>query len=319
MTRSCIVDREVSFLACVNRTFPLLLVCGKVKSSPHLVSAKEVTLSPRYQVGLWLGVILVLNWFTVSLVEPRGTVLLGYFVGSLSANATLAAAWAALGPGRLVWRLPLSIGWVFMQLICVAVNISINRGPSNGVFVIGVLLGVQWLILQLPLWGMNLGAGLQVQYGEAVSGDASTGQVRFGIRDLFILMGIVALFLGIGRVAIPYVDMSGGHEVYIFVFLGVAGVFMTLPLLVAALLQRMIVRGVVAAVFFIVMGTLAELPVFEQLGGPGPDIEDFIAINTAGAMLVLVVAGVVRLCGYSLQRSLPCARGIIRSEDFVDM
>ena len=278
-----------------------------------------MTLSPRYQAGLWVGVILILNWFTIALIQPRGTLFLGYFIGSLSANTTLASAWAALGPGRLVWRLPLSIGWVFMQLICVAINLSLNRGPSNGVFVIGVLLGVQWLILQAPLWAMNLGAGLQLKYRQESYGEAGASQTRFGIRDLFILMGIVAVFLGIGRVAIPYVHMSGGNEVYIFVFLGVAGVILTLPILVATLLQRMVVPGVAAALVFVVLGTVVELPVFQQLGGPGPDIEDFIAINVSAAIVVLVIAGVVRICGYSLQRTPIAIGSVVESDDFAEM
>lgn len=276
-------------------------------------------MSSRYQAGLWVGVILVLNWITLAIVQPRGTAVLGYFIGSLSANATLAAAWAALGPGRLVWRLPLSIGWVFLQLIFVAINLSLNQGPSNGVFVIGVLLGVQWLILQVPLWAMNFGAGLQLKYREDSFGEASTGQVRFGIRDLFILMGIIALILGMGRLAIPYVEMRGDNEIYIFVFLGVAAVIMTLPILVATLLQRMVLPGIAAALLFIVLGTLAELPLFQQLGGPGPDMEDFVAINFTGALMVLVVAGVLRFGGYSLQRVLPAARRAVDAGDFADM
>lgn len=276
-------------------------------------------MSPRYRAGLWVVVILAVNWFTVTLTNPRDGILLGYFIGSLSANVTLAAAWGAFGPGRLVWRLPLSVAWVLMQLVCVAVNVLMELAPSNGLFLMGVLLGLQWLILQVPLWGISLGVGLGLRYGEAAPREAGQSEVRFGLRDLFILMGLVAVMLGVGRLLLPLVDIPDGFHVIVFVFLGVAGVFLTLPLLVATLLPRRVLPGIGAAILFITAGTFAEWTLGELLQGAGPGIEDFAVINAGASLVILLLAGAVRRCGYSLQRTRIAVGSVVESDDFAGM
>lgn len=259
-------------------------------------------LPARYWVYVWAGAFIAINWLSVTITPPKETILLGYFLGSLSASATLAAAWSALGPGPVIWRLPLSIAWVCMLLVAVGINISINSGPSNGVFVVGTWLFVQWLLLQLPLWTLNAGLGFHLRYHEDANAESDAASVRFGLRDLLITMAIVGVLLGIIRALVSGVQMASGSELPIFIFLGVAGMIMTFPLVVAPLMQRMALPGVALAILFMCAATYGELISFEQIAGPGPSIEDFIAINATSAIVILLVAGVVRLSGYSLRK-----------------
>lgn len=261
------------------------------------------SLPARYRVFGWVGLLAALIWVSLVFVEPQGRnwAVLGYFLGSFSACATLAAAWTALGPGSLIYRVPLSIAWIVSLLFAAGFNVSINDGPRNGVFVIGTLMSAQWLLMQLPLWALYLGFGFQLRYRDDIPEEADSRPIRFGIRDLFVTMAIVGVLLGIGRGVIANIDFSNGGEVFAFVLLGIAGMIMTFPLVVAALMQRWALPGIGLAVGLIVAVTFGEYPVFQQLG-PGAPVELFISINTATAIVILIVAGVVRLNGYSLQR-----------------
>ncbi|GAA4440231.1 hypothetical protein [Bremerella cremea] len=189
-----------------------------------------------------------------------------------------------------------------MLLVAVGVNVSINSGPSDGVFGVGIWMFVQWLLLQLPLWMLNAGLGFHLRYRDDNDAESNVNSIRFGLRDLLITMAIVGVLLGIGRLLVSTIEMNRGSELYIFIFLGVAGVIMTFPLVVAPLMQRMALPGVAMALVFMGAATVGELFTFEQIGGPGPDVEDFIAINITSAIAILLVAGLVRLNGYSLRK-----------------
>ncbi|UUO05337.1 hypothetical protein M4951_18385 [Blastopirellula sp. J2-11] len=253
---------------------------------------------------LWAGAMIVLSWLSIALAYPLGTIGMGYFLGSLSAQVTLAAAWAALGPTSPARRMILSIGWVLSLWGAVGITMSINSGPNEimEMVVVGVLLLVQWLLVQLPLWGLALGLNVQLRHRDDTHHDARAVELRFSLRHLFIIMSIAGLFLGIGRLVVPLIDLSGRREIPIFVFLAVAGVVMTFPLLVATLMQRMALPCALLSLMFVGGATVAELPLYQQLGGSRPAAGAFIAINTFTAIVVLSFAAAVRLNGFSLQR-----------------
>jgi hypothetical protein len=252
----------------------------------------------------WMAPLLAVNWLTVAVVNfdpPTNHVLLGYFLGSLFAHATLAAGWAALGPGRFVWRFPLSIVWVVFLPIAGGINLAVNGGPDGVIFVIGCCLVGQWLALQFPFWALALGLGLQLRH----SGDAEKAparQVQFGIRHLLVVMLLVGVVLGVGRAVFAFNDtlFTGGGETPAFIFLAAAAIVLTLPLLLAALMPRMAALGVPLALLFMGVMTLVELPLLDRLGGGGPELGHFIAINVAMAAVILLSALVVRLNGYCL-------------------
>jgi hypothetical protein len=234
--------------------------------------------------------------------------MLGYFLGSLFAHATLAAAWAALGPGRFAWRFPLSIAWAISLPIAVGINSGLNGFPNDIVILVGGSLLAQWVVLQIPLWTLALGFGLHLRHNEDVEGKGNGGQISFGIRHLLIIMLIVGVGLGIGRTIVSNVEVTRFREILVFIFLAAAAVVLTLPLLLSALVRRMAVLGVLLALLFIGVVTALELPLLNLLGGSGPSAHHFLAINFASAGLILVSALVVRLNGYCLY-----ARGSVKA------
>ena len=260
-------------------------------------------MAARHRMYLWAGAMMALSWLSIALVQlhPTDVIAIGYLLGSLSAQVTLAAAWAALAPSPLARRLIVSVGWIFSLWVAVGISMAISSAPGSIMLVVGVLLIVQWLLLQLPLWSLVLGLNLQLRHYEEADVEARTVDLRFGVRHLFIIMSIAGLLLGAGRVLVPLIDMSGGRDIPIFVFLAVAGVVMTFPLLIATLMQRMALPGALLSLMFVGVATVGEIPLFQQLGGRGPNAYHFIAINTVSAAVVLVITAAVRLNGYSLQ------------------
>jgi hypothetical protein len=265
----------------------------------------------HHQTRLYLGAgaLIVASWLTLAFQDPDGgggrtteIITLGYFFGSLFGHATLAAAWTALGPGKLVWRLPLSIVWVGMLGVAIAVNIAINGGPDGAAIVLGACFLGQWIVLQIPLWAVALGFRMQLRHVNDVQSQPS--QLQFGIRQLIIVTAIVGVMLGIGRVIVTNLGQSvdWNHEAPIFIFLAMAAIVMTLPLLLAALMQRWASLSVILVVTLIGLATIWEAPLLRvSLGsGPGPNTMDLAAINATTALFVLVFTGVVRLCGYRL-------------------
>ena len=60
----------------------------------------------RYRILFWAAPVLVLQWIVIAVIELDGRgryeyVTIGFFFGSFFGHTTLAAAWAALGPGPI--------------------------------------------------------------------------------------------------------------------------------------------------------------------------------------------------------------------------
>jgi hypothetical protein len=133
---------------------------------------------------------------------------------------------------------------------------------------------------------------------------------QFGIRQLLIVTTIVGVIFGIGRLVVSTLladlDLSRG-EGPIFLFLAFCAVVFTLPLLIAALLKRWTVVAVLVVLVLIGAATFWEAPLLQVItkSGSRPNAYDLLAVNAFTALMVLVVAALVRLNGYSLIRSQP--------------
>jgi len=93
-------------------------------------------------------------------------------------------------------------------------------------------------------------------------------------------------------------------EAPIFIFLAVAAIILTLPLLLAAPMRSYWAPAAIVALALIGLATAWEVPLLRMVhSGAGPKIEDFIAINAFTAVVMLVMLTVVRLNGYSLATS----------------
>ncbi len=109
-----------------------------------------------------------LNLLVVIAIEPGSGiaeyVTLGLFFGTFFGHATLSAAWAAVGPGPIGWRIPGALTWIVLLPIAVAVNVWLNGGPSDGALIVGIPVFGQWLLVQLLLWPLAIGFGLRLRH-----------------------------------------------------------------------------------------------------------------------------------------------------------
>lgn len=260
----------------------------------------------------WVGPFVLLNVLLIVVLHPRAgpglaeTISLGFLLGSLFAQASLAAAWTALGTGPLAWRLPLSLGWILLLALAIQMNLALHRGPPGGAVLVGTCLFGQWFLLQIPLWSIALAFGARLRHSENAQ-HSDPRERQFGIRQLIVVTTVVALLFGSGRLIVPQIvqrlELARG-EAPIFIFLGVAAVVLAFPLLVAALLRRFAVPSVLVVLTLIGIATAWEVPLLQLIGTarPGPKVQDFVAINICTAGIMLVVLAMVRLNGYSLTR-----------------
>ncbi|HZN32880.1 MAG TPA: hypothetical protein VFB80_03645, partial [Pirellulaceae bacterium] len=237
-------------------------------------------LPPHYRLIVVLSPIWLLNWLILAAVDPDGPgsgrgweyVILGNLIGSMFAHGTLAAAWCAWGPGWLAARLPLSLAWIAASLGAVAINIGINGGPGDAVPILAACMVAQWLLVQVPLWCIALGYGLQIRATDSRYSTPSRQDLQFGIRQLMILTAIVAVMLGLARFLVMWLGArwsNWGGDTVAFIFLAAAAVIMTLPLLLAALLPRRALPATLVVLLLIAGATAAESPLFHRLPQAG--------------------------------------------------
>lgn len=282
----------------------------------------------RYRVFLWAGLLLAVNLGSVVLIDTHGSqfevVTIGYLLGSLYGHATLAASWAALGPGHALWRIPGSLGWIFLLFLALIANIGLDNGPPEALLVVGLSLLAQWIVLQVPLWALKAGLQAKLRYTDDVPGTFDQRQWQFGIRQLLIVTTIVGVVFGVGRLTVgtilTYLSPIDNREAIVFLFLACSAIFFSLPLLTAALLDRWTVVGVAIALTVIAVGTICEAPLIQAIeanaavtpAGVRPNLWDLIAVNSFTSLLILLIAGTVRFNGYSLTRwhaEVPTATG----------
>jgi hypothetical protein len=271
--------------------------------------------APNDRLLLWLVPLLAVSWISLALLNPDGrsglaeVIGIGYFIGSMFGHTTVAAAWAAYGPGRKRWRIPLSLIWVAMLGVAIAISMSIhgNRG-GDAALEIGSCFFAQWLALQLPLWGLRFVLQSKLQHISDEPEGINAVKWQFGIRQLLIVTTIVGVIFGIGRLTVGLLLKAiGGGEFMVFLFLAGCAVVFSLPLLIAALLRRWTAVGVLIVLVLIGIATLGEAPLLQAATGNRgrPNIYDLAAVNLFASAFVLVVALVVRLNGFALTRSQP--------------
>ena len=90
-------------------------------------------------------------------------------------------------------------------------------------------------------------------------------------------------------------------EASIFIFLAVAAVVMTVPLVMALLLPRWWIASTVGVLALIAIATMWEFPLLSLLPRTaGPDTWHFAFINGVTAGWIVLVVGALRLCGFRL-------------------
>lgn len=135
---------------------------------------------------------------------------MGIFFGSGFASVSAAATWSALGPFRLVVRLPCALCWTLMTGLLLMYHIITSSGGSSHATMEAVVLAaaflVLWLVVQTPLWIARAIYRFRIDLPlESASADALP-EHQFGIRQLLIVTAIIAAALGAGRLLVLGID-----------------------------------------------------------------------------------------------------------------
>jgi len=259
-------------------------------------------------VEVCLVPLLAASWFLLAAIEPSGGpgvlnhLSIGFLLGTMFGQASLAAAWTALGPLPLLWRLPLSILWIAALVIALLVNVVVYSGGKEIeiVLIMAACMSGQWLLAQIPLWGLAIVWGMRLQHRDDTE-QITARDRQFGTRQLMILTAIVAVVLGTCRwiliVTAKVYPQSNWREAGIFVFLAGAAVVSNMPLIVAALLPRFAVWATIVVLALVAIFTWWELPLINKIGG-GPDFGHLAAFNAFQAAWVVGVIALVRRCGF---------------------
>jgi hypothetical protein len=257
-----------------------------------------------------VGSLVLLSLASLIVVNPHlglGMELTGgYVLGTFFGHPTLAAAWAAFGPGRLAWRVPLSLIWIALLAICLSINISMHGGPEDAPLLLGLGALGQWLLLQIPLFALAVGFGMQIRHVDESAGAFDPRQWQFGTRQLVIVTAVVAVLLGIVRLTLsnlsPEIFIRASEAAALAILVGSANV-LTLPLLLSGLMRHHPVRGVLFTLTLLCFATTWELRLLRAypIAG-GPSGLELLAINAVLAALVLTFVTTVRLSGYCLSR-----------------
>ena len=227
-------------------------------------------LSKRSTAPTVLTTLFVASWISIALTDP-GRLRLPWEIvvmclfGTLYGQATLAAAWAALGPLPLLWRLPLSLAWIAALGIAFATHMVLHMATNIYpiTLLIAACLGGVWLLMQIPLWFLAAVYSLRVRH--CTDPPASAHDRQFGIGQVMLLTLIVAVVLGILRwivgEAADRLAVSGPNDwkgLGLYVFLVIAGAVMQLLLLLAALLPRYWAWATSGVLILMVAGTCLE-------------------------------------------------------------
>lgn len=129
--------------------------------------------------------------------------------------------------------------------------------------------------------------------------------MQFGIGHMLILTAVIALLLGVGQGVIRIFGAKvfrQNGETAIFLYLAVAAIFVTLPILVAALLERRQVLALFVGIAFVALASYSEYPLMVALGlqRKGPDFFHVLWINVFATLEVLIYGVGLRLLGFRL-------------------
>jgi hypothetical protein len=253
-----------------------------------------------------LGIILLCG---LAAIGTGGTPLVGgLMMGTLFGQVSLAAAWVALGPLRMIVRLTLSGLWLVALWLSLAIGAAASGAqPTEMLVLVGGIL-LQWILVQIGPWILAAFCGLRITHRSEL-GKLQLSDQQFGIRQLLILTAIVAVLLGgtrflLTRFQWAQTQPDWAEGLKIFSFLAVANAVLTLPLLAAGLLRRHAVIASIVAVGFALALVAVEYPAFTLIARGGPPAEELIAIflwmNATQCAWVLTIVGILRAGGFRL-------------------
>lgn len=231
--------------------------------------------------------------------------IIGILFGGIFGNTTAASIWSSLGEGRHLVRSVLAILWMIALIVGLALMVFRGNGPNRGVVVdVSTCIVVQSCLIQIPMWLLRVWCGIRLV---KPTGESTTApeRMQFGIVHMMIVTAIVAVLLGVGQGMVRLIGVTrlgGNGEWGIFLYLAIAAVLVTLPIVVATLIERRQLLAILAAVVFVGLATASEYPLMVAMGlqRSGPDFFHILGINVVSSLVVLLHGLALRWGGLRL-------------------
>lgn len=281
---------------------------------------------------VFLGAVQLVVLLPIGLLDPlkfpdvggfRRSHAIAIVLGCGFAQASVAAAWMALGPLSINVRGPASAVWALTASLLLTLNIVVNS-PGNGVWegilLGGTLVGV-WLVAQAPLWVARGTYRFQIHLLHEVDQAEIAAELQFGIRQLLVVTAAVGATLGLGRLLILGFESEGrwgglgGPRLEMLVVVGlfvVCNSLVAFTVITAALLRRHWLFGLALGLCAANAVTLVEWTLFASLVS---GLDKWEALEIVGGMnglqfsWLLFSLVILRSAGYRLVGSaLPTTR-----------
>jgi hypothetical protein len=227
--------------------------------------------------------------------------IIGVLFGGIYGNTTSASIWSSLGDGRHLVRSVLATLWMSALIVGQVLLVLRFRYPGEGVIVLAAMIAVQSFLIQVPIWLLRVLYGLRLA-DPASESTASAERIQFGIAQMMIFTAIVSVLLGFGRGLLPLLGPISYVPPGVFLLLSVAAVLVTLPIVVATLVERRQPLAIRVAVVFVASTTAAECLLAFTMGPgrAGPDVFHVLGINVVSSLVVLAHAAALRWGGIRL-------------------
>ncbi|MBC8877182.1 MAG: hypothetical protein H8E44_47745 [Planctomycetes bacterium] len=281
----------------------------------------------RALIGALICVLLATNLVTPLFVDFHSEWLVAVFVGMCIGQVNLIAAWAALAPGNVLFRLPWSmllgvltwyslvLGHRLAELLDSLGVVSSHSNLDMGETVLlGIILVVGIIVAQIPLWIAG-----RVFRWKLVCGDMpeSIHLPQFNLRHLLLGMFLLSLVLGAARVILPTEERWSFHtDDELWAILGaviLCNLLITVPCIWGSFAPTAVLLPLaVAWTAYCAVLTLVEFGVLCLiLGSPGNDVVEiiitFFLLNLSQCGTVLGSFLLLRAVGFRFVR-LPITR-----------
>ena len=281
----------------------------------------------RALIGALICVLLAADLVTPLFFDFQSELLVGVFVGICIGQVNLIAAWAALAPGNVLFRLPWSmllgvlmwyslvLGHRLQELLDSLGVVSSHSDLDMGETVLlGIILVVGIIVAQIPLWVAG-----QVFRWKLVCGEMPENihRPQFNLRHLLLGMFLLSLLLGAARVILPTEGRWSLHmDDELWAILGaviLCNLLITVPCIWGSFVPTALMLPLaIAWTAYCAVLTLVEFGVLCLfLGSPGSDTVEiviaFLLLNLSQCGTVLGSFLLLRAAGFRFVR-LPIAR-----------
>jgi hypothetical protein len=267
---------------------------------------RKAFMSDRHAIYLQVPVLVAICCCVTPVLAQFGeSQIAGAIVLATICSSTMfAAAWAAVGPGWLIVRLPFSFAWAALVGLSADVALLWERNSFINLFgLFASMTSTLWLLAQVPFWSGVLLFDLRLRYQSSNSpaggGPAKNKPpVRFTILRLMLFTALVAVSLGLGRLSMEHDDIN---FLKYFGFLFFSQIVVCVPLIYAALWPRWAVVGISACLLGIALFTAAQPSLAkwnEQALVRVSELSLCIAANLTSIGSILLFATLVRCGGY---------------------